>query len=132
MLCICPCSQQMYQFLMGHPVDFATCIRADSIRDVNGEQLVSQPPRHDALSILRNFLTAQAAKDCAIMVCMQCLPDACSIADDDERTSSVVVPETGVRVRYSVAFVDMDLKPVQRMQRYWALDRAVQETKLHS
>ena len=92
-----------------------------------GKRAASQPSRHEALVVLRDFLIAQAAKDCGIMVCLQRLPEGHSFADNEAEGCVAVDEATGVCVRYSVAFVDMDLKPVDRMPRYRALDQAIQE-----
>jgi inositol-pentakisphosphate 2-kinase len=87
-------------------------------------QAPPQPSRAEVLAVLRDFLTAQAAKDCAIMVCMQGLPpDGHAAALEGHPVA--VHAATGVRVRYSVAFVDLDLKPVHRMQHYEQLDSQI-------
>jgi hypothetical protein len=79
-----------------------------------------------ALAVLRDFLPAQSAKDCAIMVCMQRVSGAPAATDSSGVESVARDDATGVSVRYRVAFVDMDLKHVHRMPEYWALDQAVQ------
>ncbi len=77
-------------------------------------------PRPQALALLRDFLTAHAAKDCAIMITLQRLPDtvACDDAVHDEAT--------GACCRFKLAFLDLDLKHAARMPAYVALDRQIQ------
>ena len=102
---------------------------ADAVEDALGEACkvqATQPSRAEMLAVLRDFLTAQAAKDCAVMVCMQRLPPDEHAAALEGHTVAAHAA-SGVRVRYSVAFVDLDLKPVHRMQHYEQLDRAVQQ-----
>ena len=112
---------QLYRSLV--PSTEGACAAVEDGETSEG-QASPQPSRAEVLAMLRDFLTAQAAKDCAIMVCMQRLPP-----DEQPAAHPVAVhAATGVRVRYSVAFVDLDLKPVHRMHHYEQLDRAAQES----
>ena len=80
-------------------------------------------PRGRALAVLRDFLTAQSAKDCAIMVALQPLPAGFANAGDDDVL--VVDAATNLTWRCEAAFVDLDLKRVTKMPHYLALERAV-------
>jgi hypothetical protein len=80
-------------------------------------------PRERALAIVRDFLTAQTAKDCAIIVALQRLSDDASPVSTDELL--IREPVTGLHFRCKAAFVDLDLKRVASMRRYVKLDREV-------
>jgi hypothetical protein len=80
-------------------------------------------PHGRALAVLRDFLTAQSAKDCAIMVALQPLPAGAVDAAPDDVV--VVDAATNLAVRCKAAFVDLDVKQVTKMPHYLALDRAV-------
>lgn len=76
-----------------------------------------------ALAVLRDFLTAQSAKDCAIMVALQPLPAGAADAAPDDVLVADAASDLAVRCR--AAFVDLDAKPVTKMPHYLALDRAI-------
>jgi hypothetical protein len=78
-------------------------------------------PRGRALAVLRDFLTAQSAKDCAIMVALQ------PAGAGDAAPGDVLVADAAsdLAVRCRAAFVDLDAKPVTKMPHYLALDRAL-------
>ena len=80
-------------------------------------------PRGRALAVLRDFLTAQSAKDCAIMVALQPLPVGTAGAGADDVL--VVDAATNLTCRCQAAFVDLDVKRVTKMPHYLALERAV-------
>lgn len=81
-------------------------------------------PHGRALTVLRDFLTAQSAKDCAIMVVLQPLPaGGADAAPGDDVLVAVAASDLAVRCR--AAFVDLDAKPVTKMPHYLALDRAI-------
>jgi inositol-pentakisphosphate 2-kinase len=80
-------------------------------------------PRDRALAVLRDFMVAQTAKDCAIMVALQQLPaDAEHCAADEIVLHDAV---TGLRFRSKASFLDLDIKRVASMRRYLDLDREV-------
>jgi hypothetical protein len=78
--------------------------------------------REHGLVILRDFLTAHAAKDCAVMVALQRVPLEWE-ADEGEHLLHDAA--SGTRLRYRVSFLDLALKQARRMPAYLALDRAV-------
>ena len=80
-------------------------------------------PRGRALAVLRDFLTAQSAKDCAIMVALQPLPAGAADACPDDVLVADAASDLAVRCR--AAFVDLVAKPVTKMPHYLALDRAI-------
>lgn len=74
--------------------------------------------------MLRNFLTAQTAKDSAIMISLQRVTDAGDCGDEAAETV-IADRQTEAVFRCRVAFVDLDLKRACRMPAYVALDRAI-------
>ena len=85
-------------------------------------------PREAGLRLLREYLTAATAKDCALMVALG-LPDA----EGGPPPAVAAAPEAGAergalevggrRLLYSVALVDLDLKPLAKVHEHAALDR---------
>lgn len=90
----------------------SVCSALDALRSLE---------RPHALALLRDFLTAQAAKDCAIMVALQHIPSDVSAGEGCFSWQDAVTPTC---LRYRLAFVDLDLKSVARMPAYRALDAA--------
>jgi inositol-pentakisphosphate 2-kinase len=80
-------------------------------------------PRGRALAVLRDFLTAQSAKDCAVMVALQ--PSPVGAADASHEDTVVADAASNLTFRCKAAFVDLDVKRVAKMPQYLALDRAV-------
>ena len=93
---------------------------------MDGQQVAGHDdvmPHGRALAVLRDFLTAQSAKDCAIMVALQLLPAGAVDADPDD--VAIVDAASGLAFRCKAAFVDLDVKQVAKMPHYLALDRAL-------
>lgn len=77
-------------------------------------------------SILRQYLTAATAKDCGIMITVQevralsgtpgPLPEGCQLLRDDG---------TGRLFFYKLAFVDLDMKPLQKICAHYDLDKRI-------
>jgi hypothetical protein len=103
------------------PANSATCV-ADAVCH-GARAALRDLPRESALALVRDFLTAQTAKDCAIIVALQRLSDDASPAGPEELV--IREPVTGLRFRCTAAFVDLDMKRVASMRRYVELDREV-------
>ena len=129
---------QAYAALMGEPgVDDAAAEDACPARDDNAEAALALSqlralPRGRALAVLRDFLTAQTAKDCALMLAFQRLPDDaaddCFDGGNSEGDAAVVLlhdAPSGLRFRCKAAFLDLDMKPARKLPHYLALDRRV-------
>lgn len=119
----CFAQQQAYCALLGEEhVDDSACRSHDAAQ--RARFAMHAMPRSRALAVLRDFLTAQTAKDCAIMVTLQLLPDS-GHALSSEGASIIHDAVTGLSFRCKAAFLDLDLKPVAKMRSYVALDRRV-------
>ncbi len=101
------------------------------------------------LALLRQYLTATTAKDCAAMVCLQQLapaqlhdPICCldyghnqrqhqqpftSAASSTNRTTGVLVDaSSNACFAYAVALIDTDAKPLAKLWRHAELERDIQ------
>ena len=86
-----------------------------------------------AFEVLRKYLVAATAKDCSIMITMAPIEGA-QTADAFELTALQQDPFRGAVLfdpllqrlyRYKVAFVDLDLKPVGKVEEHFRLDQAI-------
>ena len=78
--------------------------------------------REHALVLLRDFLTAHAAKDCAVMVTLQRIPPEWEAGEGEHLLHDAV---SDTRLRYRVSYLDLDMKLARRIPAYLVLDRAV-------
>ena len=129
---------QAYAVLMGEPfhddaaaaAEDACPARGDDAEAASALSQLRALPRGRALAVLRDFLTAQTAKDCALMLALQRLPDdaADDCFDDGDGDGAVVLlhdAPSGLRFRCKAAFLDLDMKPARKLPHYLALDRRV-------
>ena len=114
-------------------------------------QLMSLP-LEEARAVLRSYVVAATAKDCAIMVTLQQLQHAPRSADgpaaaapaaggsgsssftpphqqqvaEVQQPRCITVPACGgAWFRYRCCFVDLDLKPLAKIPQHWQLDRRI-------
>jgi len=87
-------------------------------------------PRAARLALLRDFLVAATAKDCALMVTLQAVEAAPACGGSTGGAGAGPWPRLlrlpgGAAVRYAVAVVDLDLKPASKLPSYRALDARI-------
>lgn len=74
-------------------------------------------PRDEALQILRDYVVAAAAKDCSVMVTMRALRERESGQD--------CVEFWGRQWQFRIGVVDVDFKPLSKLQAHFDLDRQI-------
>ena len=109
-------------------------------------------PLEEARAVLRSYVVAATAKDCAIMVTLRRLQDAPPLPADGpaaaaaalggssldaqqqqrqqqaelQQPGCITVPACeGACFRYRLCFVDLDLKPLAKIPQHWQLDRRI-------
>ena len=97
------------------------------------QQLLGLQPEA-ACEVLRKYLVAATAKDCSIMITLAPFQGGAQPAGVFQAPALQQDPCVGAVLsdavlersfRYKVAFVDLDLKPVWKMEEHFRLDRAI-------
>ncbi|XP_052201541.1 inositol-pentakisphosphate 2-kinase isoform X3 [Diospyros lotus] len=78
-------------------------------------------PLDESLKIVRDYLIAATAKDLSIMICFRPRKDE----DVESPYSSVFLESTNQRFDYKASFIDLDMKPLKKMERYYKLDQKI-------
>ncbi|XP_031399085.1 inositol-pentakisphosphate 2-kinase-like isoform X2 [Punica granatum] len=74
----------------------------------------------ESLKIVKDFLISATVKDCSLMICFR--PRG---AASDSSFSSVHLESTGQFFDYKAFFIDLDLKPLDKMEHYYKLDQKI-------
>ncbi|KAI4389935.1 hypothetical protein MLD38_002101 [Melastoma candidum] len=75
----------------------------------------------ESLEIVRNFLTAATAKDCSLMFCLKQKKDGETCIPHD----TVSLQSTNQVFAYKAFFIDLDMKPLEKMEYYYELDQKI-------
>ncbi|KAA8537591.1 hypothetical protein F0562_027199 [Nyssa sinensis] len=78
-------------------------------------------PLDKSLKIVRDYLIAATAKDLSIMIGFAPREDG----DPGSPYSVVVVESTCQSFDYKASFIDLDMKPLKKMERYYKLDQQI-------
>ncbi|KAI6688812.1 hypothetical protein NL676_025640 [Syzygium grande] len=78
-------------------------------------------PPNESLEIVKKFLIAATAKDCSLMFCFRRREDGGS----DSPYDRVYLESTNQVFDYKVHFIDLDLKPLEKMEYYYELDQKI-------
>ncbi|XP_059460195.1 inositol-pentakisphosphate 2-kinase-like isoform X2 [Corylus avellana] len=75
----------------------------------------------ERLKIVKDFLTAATAKDCSLMVSFRPREDKGS----GSSYNKVYLESANQNFEYKVSFIDLDLKPLKKMEKYYELDKKI-------
>ncbi|KAK0576442.1 hypothetical protein LWI29_017570 [Acer saccharum] len=75
----------------------------------------------ESLKIVKNYLIAATAKDCSLMICFRPRGDEVSGAS----YNSVHLESTNQVFDYKASFIDLDLKPLRKIEEYYELDKKI-------
>lgn len=108
--------------------------------------LGSSSDRAEQLALLRDYLTAATAKDCAIMITMQQIIETQqqqqspetdgltkhSSSDSGSSSGNGVITDdrSGCTFAWQISLVDLDLKPLSKVPHHAALDRRIVATAM--
>ncbi|KAK4745715.1 hypothetical protein SAY87_012027 [Trapa incisa] len=73
----------------------------------------------ESLKIVKDFLISATVKDCSLMMCFK--PRVVS----NSSYNSVQLESTGQVFEYKAFFIDLDLKPLNKMEHYYKLDQKI-------
>lgn len=112
--------------------------RSDEEASRHAEQLqrLLALPEGEALGLLRRYVVAATARDCALMVALQRLSaadaSAAAAAEGSPQPQScgsgqgvVLHRPSGTWYRYRLAFVDLDMKPLAKIPHHYKLDQRI-------
>lgn len=90
-----------------------------SIDFLNGVSLA------ESRRIVRDYLIAATAKDCSLMLTFQHVPDMVTTNASMEHHKLLWCSRTGKSFYLKIHFVDLDLKPLNKMAHYYHLDQEI-------
>ena len=116
-----------------HPNPYSDHFEKEKVRRILlGEEPISADSSDFVQKILREFLIAQTAKDCSLMITIRQKQEANDEDEDEDddaaRPVSIVDPRGKPSQYYfRIGIVDLDPKDVHRIPRYFQLDRDIVE-----
>ncbi|XP_031268995.1 inositol-pentakisphosphate 2-kinase-like isoform X2 [Pistacia vera] len=78
-------------------------------------------PLDESLKIVRDYLIAATAKDCSLIICFRPKGDEVS----GSSYNSVYLESTNQVFEYKVYFIDLDLKPLEKMEEHYEKDKKI-------
>ncbi|GAB4852053.1 Inositol-pentakisphosphate 2-kinase [Ancistrocladus abbreviatus] len=84
-------------------------------------------PFEESVKIVKDYLIAATAKDCSLMISFRPREDK----DADSSYSSVYLESTNQGFEFKAYFIDLDLKPLKKMEHYYELDRKIVNCYTH-
>ncbi|XP_059634622.1 inositol-pentakisphosphate 2-kinase-like [Cornus florida] len=78
-------------------------------------------PLEESLKIVRDYLIAATAKDLSMMICFRPRQDG----DLGSANSVVFLESTSQSFDYKASFLDLDMKPLKKMEQYYKLDQQI-------
>ncbi|CAI5971640.1 unnamed protein product [Closterium sp. NIES-65] len=78
----------------------------------------------DCRKVLRDFLIAATAKDCGIMLALRAAIPGETL-EASQKLRSVVCPSSGCKYFYRLSIMDLDIKPLRKMPKYWSMDQQI-------
>ncbi|KAG7020491.1 Inositol-pentakisphosphate 2-kinase, partial [Cucurbita argyrosperma subsp. argyrosperma] len=77
-------------------------------------------PLDQSLKIVKNFLIAATAKDCSLMISFRR-----RLCEEWGSSNNTIRLESGKFFDYKAHFIDLDLKPMKKMEEYYELDKKI-------
>ncbi|XP_077244310.1 inositol-pentakisphosphate 2-kinase IPK1-like [Tasmannia lanceolata] len=75
----------------------------------------------ESVKIVRDYLVAATAKDCSLIISFKPRKDGNSSSE----YSSIVLESTNQTYDYKAYFIDLDMKPLKKMEYYYELDQKI-------
>uniref|UniRef100_A0A2P2MT19 Inositol-pentakisphosphate 2-kinase n=2 Tax=Rhizophora mucronata TaxID=61149 RepID=A0A2P2MT19_RHIMU len=98
----------------------AVCKKLDAARLPHIHAYLHSLSMDESLMIVKDYLIAATAKDCSLMICFRPREDG-----EFESPHSLYLQATGQNFDYKVNFIDLDMKPLKKMEDYHQLDRKI-------
>ncbi|XVF36067.1 hypothetical protein REPUB_Repub19eG0026300 [Reevesia pubescens] len=80
-------------------------------------------PLDESLKIVRDYLIAATVKDCSLMISFRPKEDGDLLSGSSHNT--VYLGSTNQVFEYKVYFIDLDLRPLKKMEHYYELDKNI-------
>ncbi|CAL1355812.1 unnamed protein product [Linum trigynum] len=97
------------------------CKDLNEAKALHGCESLHSIPMDESLKIVKDYLIAAIAKDCSMMISFAPTDDV----DVGSQYSSVRIPSTNQKFDYKVSFIDLDLKPLKKIEEYYELDQKI-------
>ncbi|XVE94663.1 hypothetical protein REPUB_Repub02eG0028100 [Reevesia pubescens] len=78
---------------------------------------------HESLKIVKNYLIAATVKDCSLMISFRPREGGDLLSGSSHDT--IYLGSTNQVFEYKVYFIDLDLKPLKKMEDYYKLDKKI-------
>lgn len=88
--------------------------------ELGEEKSLHDIPLDRSVKILRDYLIAATAKDCSLMISFRQRSEEVGSADN-----SVYLEATDQTFDYKAYFIDLDMKPLKKMEYYYELDQKI-------
>ncbi|XP_044510885.1 inositol-pentakisphosphate 2-kinase-like isoform X2 [Mangifera indica] len=75
----------------------------------------------ESLKIVRDYLISSTAKDCSLMICFR--PKGAEVSESSH--NSVYLESTKQVFEYKVYFIDLDLKPLEKLEKHYEKDKKI-------
>ncbi|PPD79531.1 hypothetical protein GOBAR_DD23556 [Gossypium barbadense] len=80
-------------------------------------------PLEESLKIVKDYLISATVKDCSLMISFRPMVDGDVLSESSH--STVYLGSTKQVFEYKVYFIDLDLKPLKKMEDYYKLDKKI-------
>ncbi|CAL9238247.1 unnamed protein product [Arabidopsis halleri] len=84
-------------------------------------------PQDEKVNILKDFLISSTATDCSVMISFR--PTETGLSRSSSH-GNLRLESTKQEFEYKVHFIDLDLRPLKRMEAYYELDKKIMKTYL--
>ncbi|XP_011623523.1 inositol-pentakisphosphate 2-kinase [Amborella trichopoda] len=75
----------------------------------------------ESMDIMKNYLVAATAKDCSLMVCFWPV----GVGELETHDRYALLHSTSQKFYYKSSFIDLDMKPLEKMYYYYELDQKI-------
>ncbi|KAG7655156.1 Inositol-pentakisphosphate 2-kinase [Arabidopsis suecica] len=96
-------------------------------RELNQYSSMHSIPLDEKVNILKDFLISATAKDCSVMISFRSTEAGLSKSSSH---SNLHLESTKQEFEYKVHFIDLDMRPLKKMEVYYELDKKIMNTYL--
>ncbi|XP_074280096.1 inositol-pentakisphosphate 2-kinase-like [Silene latifolia] len=97
------------------------CGNTDEDRKSSKYSSLHSLPLEESRKIVKDYLIAATAKDCSLMISFRPMHEG----DPESHYRTVYLNSTNQRFKCKACFIDLDLKPLKKMEFYYELDQKI-------
>ncbi|KAH9624291.1 hypothetical protein KSS87_014019 [Heliosperma pusillum] len=97
------------------------CGNTDEDRKSSKYSSLHSLPLEESRKIVKDYLTAATAKDCSLMISFRPMQEG----DPESHYRTMYLNSTNQRFKCKACFIDLDLKPLKKMEFYYELDQKI-------